>query len=318
MRGVNLNVFTFDYDLTWAGFFMNADQHVYGRLGGRSAASPDEFLTLKGLKYAMREALEAHGAHKGEPRVVPVRTVEQYPAAKRLKPNACIHCHQVWDFRREEMQVKGTWKREHIWVYPLPENIGLKVDREQGNRVRSIVPEAFADRAGVRVGDVLTQVNGQRVASFADIQHALHEAPLQGKITVTWTRDGQGKKAELDLPPGWRETDISWRESMWGLQPSASVYGKDLTAKEKKALGLPETALAFRQGDFVPPPAQKAGIRARDIILGIDNKTFDGMNMLQFNAWVRLNKQVGDRITFQVVRNGKRMDIPMTLARKDF
>src|SRR5436190_1481215 len=37
MRGVNLDVFDFDYDLTGAGFFLNADEKVYGRYGGRGA-----------------------------------------------------------------------------------------------------------------------------------------------------------------------------------------------------------------------------------------------------------------------------------------
>jgi hypothetical protein len=35
MRGVNLNVFDFDYDLTWAALFLNSDQRVLGRFGDR-------------------------------------------------------------------------------------------------------------------------------------------------------------------------------------------------------------------------------------------------------------------------------------------
>src|SRR5215831_17654422 len=101
MRGVNLNVFDFDYDLTWMAFLMNADEKVYGRFGGRNADSADEYLTLGGLKAAMREAL---AAYRRDPMALgpaaerPPRTVEHYPAAKRLRANTCIHCHQVWDF----------------------------------------------------------------------------------------------------------------------------------------------------------------------------------------------------------------------------
>ena len=60
MRGVNLNVFDFDYDLTWAAFLMNAEEKIYGRFGGRDPDSPDRYLTLAGLKYALRAALAAH------------------------------------------------------------------------------------------------------------------------------------------------------------------------------------------------------------------------------------------------------------------
>src|SRR5262249_22137940 len=128
MRGVNLNVFEFDYDLTWMAFLMNADEKVYGRFGGRNADSADEYLTLGGLKGAMREARAAFRRDpmaSGPAAERPPRTVEHYPAAKRLRANACVHCHQVWDFRREEMKAAGKWNLDEVWVYPLPDNVGL-------------------------------------------------------------------------------------------------------------------------------------------------------------------------------------------------
>ncbi len=318
MRRVNLNVFTFDFDLTWAAFFMNADEKIYGRFGGRDGESPDKYLTLSGLKHGMREALAAHAREpKDKPplEAKPVRTVEQYPAAKRLKENACIHCHQVYDFRREDMRAEKKWSLDEVWVYPLPDNLGLKLDSGQGNKVRSVTADTPASRAGLRAGDTLEMLNGQLVASFADAQHALHLAPSKGEIAVSWKREGKTHTAKLDLAEGWRKTDISWRASMWGLEPAPCVHGKDLTAEEKKALGLSEKRLAFRQGNFVPVPSRQAGIKQNDIILGIDGKSLE-MTMLQFNAWVRLNYKVGDRIVFNVIRDGTKMDIPMTLPSK--
>ena len=57
MRGVDLNVFAFDYDLTWTAFFLNGDETIYGRFGGRDGPVADRYLTLPGLKHAMRAAL---------------------------------------------------------------------------------------------------------------------------------------------------------------------------------------------------------------------------------------------------------------------
>jgi predicted metalloprotease with PDZ domain len=315
MRGVNLNVFDFDYDLTWAAFLMNADEKIYGRFGGRDANSPDHYLTLAGLKYALRAAL---AAHRREPKTnaadeQKARTVEQYSAAKGLKPKACIHCHQVYDFRREERKAARTWRLEDVWVYPLPGNVGLIMDEGQGHRVRSVAPDSAAGRAGLRSGDIVQRLNGQPVASFADVQYALHRAPAKGTIPVSWQREDKTLTGSLNLAEGWRQTDISWRTSMWGLEPVPGVYGHDLTAEEKKVLGLTAQRLAFRQGQFVPPPARAAGVQAQDIILGIDQKPLE-MTMLQFNAYVRLNYQVGDRITLNVLRNGNRLDLPMTLS----
>jgi serine protease Do len=317
MRGVDLELFQFDYDLTWAAFFMSAEGQIYGRFGGRDAESPDKYLTPAGLKHAMRAALASHRESRSGParQTGPTRTAEQFPAARKLKADACIHCHQVYDFRREELQDNGKWSKDQVWVYPLPENIGLAVDPDQGDKVQAVVADSPAKKVGLQPGDRLTRLNGLPVTSFADVQHALHEAPRRGRIGVAWERAGKPHDAELELADGWRKTDISWRASMWGLAPQACVWGQDLSAAEKRELGLSEKRLAFRQGNFVPAPARQAGIRQNDIILGIDGKELE-MTMLQFNAYVRLNLNVGDRVTFNIIRDGKRLEVPMTLPAK--
>ena len=68
ITGVDLNLFDFDFDLTWAAFFMNTNEKIYGRYGGRDAGPADAHLTLPGLKHAMRAALAAYRRDpKGEP-----------------------------------------------------------------------------------------------------------------------------------------------------------------------------------------------------------------------------------------------------------
>ena len=77
-------------------------------------------------------------------------------------------------------------------------------------------------------------------------------------------------------------------------------------------LGLSEKRMAFRQGNYVPPIPKRAGILAKDIFIGVDGKKLE-MKMLQFNVYMRTNYNVGDKVTFNIIRNGKRLDIPMTL-----
>ncbi len=314
MRGVNLNVFDFDYDMTWAALFLNAQEKVLGRYGSRDADSADKHLSLAGLSYAMRQALAAHRRGQSEEplacRSMP-RTVEQYAAAKRLKENACIHCHQVYDFRRTELQANGKWRREDVWVYPLPENIGLKMDVDQGDRVEAVRANSPAERAGLRAGDLLQSLNGWSIASLADVQYALHRAPAKGGIRASWQRNGRAG-GELSLPEGWRMTDVSWRPSLHGIGPAPGVHGEDLTAEEKRSLGLSEKSLAFRQGNFVPEVTRQAGIRQNDVIVGVDNKTLE-MSARQFSAYIRLTYQVGDRVTFNLLRNGRQLNVPLKL-----
>ena len=319
MRGVDISRFEFDYDLTWVAFFLAKHGNILGRFGGRDAGSADKYLTVGGLKYAMSAALEAHKrGDDGQPPAPPAdrfRHAEDYPSAKRLKSNACIHCHQVYNFRQDWLRSQGNWTRERIWEYPQPENLGLSVYLDQQNRVKAVKSDSPAERAGLRLGDELMLIDQHRLASFADVQFALHRAPTTGHITVRWQRGEQKHEADVELPEKWRESDISWRTSMWNLEPAASVHGQDLTPRQKKEIGLGPEHLAFRQGSFVLPAARDAGIRQGDLIIGIDGKHFD-MTMLQFNAYVRLNFNAGDTITFNVLRDGKRLDLPMKLPKK--
>lgn len=315
MRGADLTVFDFDYDLTWMGFFMNANQHIYGRFGGRDEEDAEKSLSLKGLKYAMKQALEAYSARPdAELKRVekPFARVELYPAARRVKKGQCIHCHQVHDFHREWLVQKKNWTPDDIWKYPPPENIGLRLSPEQGDVIEAILSDSSASMADLQKGDVLDSINGASISSYGDLQYLLHQTPENGSLKVIYTRSGKKGEATLSLKPGWRKSDFSWRGSMWGLEPKAHVYGRDLTAAQKKNLGLSPQRLAFRQGNFVPPRARQAGIRGGDIIIGANGKELE-MKMLQFNVWVRLNFEQGDRIVYNVIRNGRRKDIPLVL-----
>jgi S1-C subfamily serine protease len=97
--------------------------------------------------------------------------------------------------------------------------------------------------------------------------------------------------------------------------PAARLYGVDLTTEEKKALGLSPDQLAFRQKDSVPTQARQAGVRPGDIILGVEDKQFDHADVIDFLNYVRRNYLVGDRVTVNILRDGKRLNLPMTLIR---
>ena len=333
MRGVNLDLFDFDFDLTWAGFFLSWEGEVYGRYGGRDAKSADSSNSLTGLRYAMTQALKAHQQKsqvlhskssldsslsiRSIPRTLTDKslpnTVDQYPAAQRRASNSCVHCHHVYDGRREALQADGKWRLDEVWVYPLPENVGLTLDVDEGDRVRSVAADSPAFRARLQKGDRLRSVNGVRVASIADVQYGLHRAGSEGEIPISWLREEKLMSARMRVAKGWRATDISWRWSLRGLEPMPWVQGEDLKPEEKARLGLSENRLAFYQAAFLSEAARQAGIRSNDVILGVDGRDLE-MTARQFQAYIRLNYKVGDRVTYNVLRDGHRLDIPVTLT----
>ncbi len=311
ITGADLGIFDFDLDLTWAAFFLSADGVVYGRYGGRDAKSADSRNTLEGLRFAMEAALETHKTRAGAKRTPadPVR-IEDFAAARRY--NGCIHCHQVKEIIRQEQKDKGVWQRDSVWVYPLPENIGLVLDKNRGNLVQAVAAQSPANQAGLKSGDVLRTIQGQPIHSFADAQYALHKAPLEGPIEVGWTQAGQDRKATLTLAKGWKKTNLTWRPSLLDILPSFTVFGYDLSAADKKKIGLGEKQLAFQQIAPVHEEAYAMGVREKDIILGLDDLKLE-MSAEGFLAYVRQNFLVGDRLTLNLLRDGKKLDLRVKL-----
>jgi hypothetical protein len=313
MRGVDLDLFDFDYDLMWSALFLSADGKVYGRYGGRHPDSATKYHSPAGLRHALAAALEAHRREPPAARAVgPPRTIEQYPGLARLAPKGCVHCHNVYEFRRAAARAAGTWKVEDVWVYPPPENLGLELDPDRGDRVRAVTAGSPAARLGLKAGDVLARVNGLPVASFSDVQYALHGAPARSAVAVRWSRGSAERGGQLELPQGWRRSDLSWRWSLRSLPPDPCVRGDDLGAAERMALGLGPKQLAMRQGAFVSKAARQAGVLTNDVVVGIDGKCL-ALTARQFDIHVRLTYRPGDRVTLNLLRGGKRLDVPLQL-----
>ncbi len=300
-------------DLTWAALFLNADGHVYGRFGGRDGHGADTRNTLRGLRYALESALATHRAkNQAAPPPAAPLVMEKVPAYKAYAKGGCIHCHQAKEILRVQADRDGGWDPQTRWVYPLPENIGITLDLDKGDRVKSVAASSPAAQAGVRAGDTLVSLGGRSVHSFADAQFALHKAPARAAIAIAWNSDGQARQAELQLADGWKKTNLTWRPSLMDLLPSLPLFGTDLDAKAKQNLGLAPARLAFRQDAPVPPSAKKLGVLEGDVILGVDGLALD-MTVDQFLAYVRRNYLLADRVTLNLVRGAKRMDVPIKL-----
>jgi S1-C subfamily serine protease len=295
-------------------FFLNADGKMYARYGGRDGSGPDERQSLEGLRYTMQSVLDMHRAPEKAfaPRDDPsTKTVRQIPGARGSR--RCFHCHNVRETLNADLKRRGKWERELAWRYPLPDNLGLILEVHRGNVVEQVTPNSPAARAGLQKGDVLQKLNGVPVHSLADAQFALDRAPKAGQIPLAWKRAGEARSGTVALPDGWRKGDITWRPSLQHLIPTLPVYGNDLSAGDKKALGLPEDQMAFRQKSQIHSRAKAAGIQAGDVIVGIDGRTFRGMTVDAFHRFVSRDYLVGDRVQLDIFREGKRMSLPLTL-----
>lgn len=316
-KGIHVNRFRFDYDLTFVVLMMDAEGRIYSRFGTNDAHHSPHLMSIPGLKKAMKDVLALHrskGPKPPAPPADPLRPATSYPAFQKLKmaKDACYHCHYENNARFAQARYDGVFKKEMVFQYPHPENLGIRLETDANNVIHSVRPGSPAEKAGLRAGDTLQQAESTRVITGADLQFVLNEVPDPGKVTLTVTRSGAAlPPAVLDLPRGWRRTDVSWRPSQEGAGPGMGFWGTPLPAAEKTKLGIPADRLAIR-ANFMFPGAKWAQTRGElrdgDVVVGLDGRALPEMTMRQFHSHFRLTYDYGQKVRVSVLRGGQKFD----------
>jgi len=313
MNGINLNHFTFDYDLSWMGFFLDPDGKIYGRYGGRGP-DRDERVSVESLAHTMEAILDHHQAEMKKPaafKMPTTRTVEDHPVLKQVfakNKDVCIHCHMVSEADIAVSMQKNALKRGSLWSYPVPEAAGLTMDAIKGTTVAAVAEASPAAKAGLEAGDVLLSAKDVPLFSTYDIQVALHAVGDKGKLALEVQRGGKQEKFTLDLSGDWRRWDISWRKSIEHFRPAAGFVGSTLDKDAKAKLKIPADGLAFKLKSVnANSLAGKAGLQANDIIVDIGTSKRKSFYQ-ELNAFLPAEAALGTRVKVVYRRNGKEQE----------
>ncbi len=344
MRGVDLNRWQFDYDLTLAIMVAHPDGTILHRYGSRDRRHPDHWLDEESYEAFLIAGLKSYADHTplpSEARVRPKQTVESLSTYRDKDKSNCIHCHEVFPALRREAISVGSWTRDSIWAYPPPSRIGLDLHRTAQRHVSGVTADSPADRAGLRIGDHIVSITGHPVATASDLMAALHSFPSEGgefPIVVERVRRRESGDAKsnsrppptadrvlqtlpLALAPGWKTgtaRDFAWRASKWPLLPAPGFGGPALSNAHKKSLGIPTDSFAIRVQYLVTwgdnrrfgQAAARAGLRNGMIVLGTKTKR-DFENPDHLHAWWRINVNAGEQVKVITWQNGEEVVIPI-------
>lgn len=78
-------------------------------------------------------------------------------------------------------------------------NIRIDSDIEEGVVIVGITSGSGADKAGLRVGDVITAVNGKSVSNAAYLRYQLYQYEVGETIQLTYNRDGKVRTTDITL-----------------------------------------------------------------------------------------------------------------------
>ena len=174
----------------------------------------------------------------------------------------------------------------------------LKLTAERGVVLGKIVPDSPAAKAGLKENDVVMEINGQRVEGAAQFRRMIHEIPAGRSIQLTVWRDGRtqtinatlGKSQErrhtmkmMTPTPGtfaFRMPEIpdipsmEWNGNMLfgGGQPRLGIDAEDLSGQLGAFFGAPEGEGILVRDVNPGSPAEKAGVKAGDVITSLNGE----------------------------------------------
>jgi serine protease Do len=221
----------------------------------------------------------------------------------------------------------------------------IKLNETNGFLVSDITSGGPAFKAGIRGGDVLTDVNGTEIELGGDVivgidnttvrkiddmlSYLETEKQVGDTVALTVVRDGKPQKIYVTLsarPVSQQQQQQLLQPSQQQQKPSLGISGVNVAPEIAETMNLTQ-ATGFLVLDVIGEgPADKAGVRGGytvaningteielggDVIVGIDNTTVRKIDDIQ--SYLN-SKKIGDTIQVKVIRDGKIQDISLTLG----
>ena len=306
-----------DFDLSWWGWLLSPEGKVYSVFGGRDEVSDETRISVPALAATLKRVLDHHyhprrpawdvdgpaptqTGNPTTPKDLPGYASWRQRGGPEVKAQTCIHCHQVAEIvRQPAVDLRQFDKRRDFDVWPLPENVGLTVDRDHGLLVTQVTSGSPAEKAGLRPGDELGASGGRRLFGQSDFRGVLHRGPRgAGAIDLHWLRDGSVQSGTLNVSDGWRRTVLDWRMSVsqGNVGAGPDFFPLPFNAGKRKAYGVPEGRMAVEPYTWDESAARTAGVRGNDCVIAVDGQSPDVAGR-GFLVWFRQRYEPGDAVT---------------------
>jgi hypothetical protein len=323
MDDVDIGLFDYDRYNTLFFFILNADEHIYMRYGGRDGQSQDTFLSLDSLELALAKGLELHKLYLDGKIQKTERPKPRFPreipllVERTFSRNNCVECHLIGDFENIHREEDGTLdKPAHMYRSPDIRTVGILVDVPKGLVVKEV--GGAAQTAGMRPGDRIAALNGTVVWTLADLQYYYDKVPRSAeRIQMTVDRGGEPVELTIHLPARWWWTDIRFRQMT--IDPRVYFDSRPLTDREKQEHSLEGGGFAsmVTHVDTFAQMMKSHSLRVGDIIVGVDGVQRDPLANTA-ELFIKLRKTAGDSVTLEVIREGKRMQMPLQTFQMSF
>ncbi|UKH20426.1 DegQ family serine endoprotease [Actinobacillus pleuropneumoniae] len=165
----------------------------------------------------------------------------------------------------------------------------FNISAQQGAFISEVFADSAAAKAGLKAGDVITEINGQKIRSFSELRAKVATSGVGKEIELTYLRDGKAEKAKVTLQAEQgKSVSATTKDILPGLK------GAELTNFDKDR--VKGVAIAkVEKGSL----AEQRGLVEGDVIVGVNRIAVE--NLMQLRQVLDSKPSV---VALNILRNG--------------
>ncbi|MDD0838456.1 Do family serine endopeptidase [Curvibacter sp. HBC61] len=212
---------------------------------------------------------------------------------------------------REQIVATGHVEHARLGVVVQEVNQTLadsfKLDRPEGALVSRVEKNGPAERAGLQSGDVIRQVNGQKVVSSGDLPAVIALASPGDTVSLDIWRQGQAKALSARLGKAGDKTTEADTDAAAAGRPAGrlGLALRPLQPQEHRQLGSADGLLV----EDARGAAARAGVQSGDVLLAVNGTPVRSVDQ------VRAAVAASDKSVALLIQRGEdRLFVPLRLG----
>ena len=183
----------------------------------------------------------------------------------------------------------------------LAESFGLQ--RPDGALVAQVTPGSSADKAGLKSGDVITEVNGEPIEHGGQLSSRIGMAAPGDKVKLKVWRDKGSRDLEIKLGSAADDKELASAAEEEGANGARlGLALRPLTPQERAQVKVDHGLVV----EDVSGPAASAGVQPGDVLLAVNGKPVNSIDEVR-----GVLKGKPKNIALLIERDGERIFLPV-------